>query len=258
MSDALSSEQEKFKDAYIRSRGYWAEFNDGLLRHNPRWLAGHLAYADAVQSEGPLGERARELIFIAVDASTTHLYQQGLEIHISKALAAGCSTTDIIEVLLIAALQGLDSVTAGVAMLVEEAGPLVSVDLIRSKPILDRFAAVFDARPDWLAVIATLAPRYAQALVDLMELAEDEAQLTPRERVLVRLALSSSPTHLNREAMRGEMRTALKIGVTPREILEVFQLVGLLGLHACVDSIPAVMSADAAARMSANPSKKRP
>ncbi|MBB6427883.1 carboxymuconolactone decarboxylase family protein [Sphingopyxis sp. JAI128] len=243
MSITLSPDEERFKEAYIRSRGYWVEFNDGLLRHNPRWLRAHLAYADTIQEEGPLGERIRELIFVAVDASTTHLYTRGLEIHIRKALAANCSAADLIEVLLISAVQGLDSVVAGVAILAEEAGRDFEGDGEIATALLDRYASIFGDRPDWLSHVALLAPGYARALIDLAEIAEADAGLTPRERTLVRLALAASPTHLNREAMRTETRHALDAGASPAEILEVFQLVGLLGMHACVDGIPAVIAA---------------
>ena len=243
MSITLSPEEERFKDAYVRSRGYWVEFNDGLLRHNPRWLRAHLAYADIIQKEGPLDERMRELIFIAVDASTTHLYTRGLEIHIRKAFAANCSAADLIEVLLIAAVQGLDSVVAGVSILAEEAGSGFEGEGDVASALLDRYASLFGDRPEWLSHVAFIAPGYARALVELAEIAEADAGLTPRERTLVRLALAASPTHLNREAMRTETRRALNAGASPAELLEVFQLVGLLGMHACVDGIPAVIAA---------------
>jgi len=245
MSITLTPEEQAFKDAYVRSRGYWVAFNDGLLRYNPRWIEGHLAYADAVQSEGPLDVRTRELIFIAVDASTTHLYLQGLDIHIREAFASGCSAADLIEVLLIAAMQGLDSVIAGVELLTELAPATAAIDELIVVQLLDRYAAVRGDRPTWLAVVATMTPLYAQALVDLIEIDARQARLTDRERALIRLSLAASPTHLNRPAMRSEIRAAMVAGATSAEILEVFQLVGLLGLHACVDGIPAVIAADA-------------
>ena len=245
MSITLTPEEQAFKDAYVRSRGYWVAFNDGLLRYNPRWIEGHLAYADAVQSEGPLDVRTRELIFIAVDASTTHLYLQGLDIHIREAFASGCSAADLIEVLLIAAMQGLDSVIAGVELLTELAPATAAIDELIVVQLLDRYAAVRGDRPTWLAVVATMTPLYAQALVDLIENDAGQARLTDSDRALIRLYLAASPTHLYRPAMRSEIRAAMVAGATSAEILEVFQLVGLLGLHACVDGIPAVIAADA-------------
>jgi alkylhydroperoxidase/carboxymuconolactone decarboxylase family protein YurZ len=242
----LTADDAAFKEAYIRSRGYWVQFNDDLLRTNPSWLKSHLAYADTTRSEGPLDDRMRELIYIAVDASTTHLYLQGLDVHLRKAFELGCSAGELIEVLLIAATQGLDSIAAGVAILAEEVPAVAAADETSAAPVLDRYAEIHGDRPAWLAIAATMFPRYADALVDLLEVAEAEARLTPRERALIRVGLAASPTHLDRDAMRTATRAALAADASPAEILQVLQLVSLLGMHACVDGVPAVMAAQIA------------
>lgn len=221
------------------------EFNDGLLRHAPRWLAAYLAYAEAPARDGPLTPRLRELIYVAVDASTTHMFSEGLHLHVDMALKAGCTPGELIEVMQIATLQGLDSVVAGAEILAEEA-PAAGLALPATGnggDLLQRYEAARGDRPAWLGLVAAMAPRYAEALMALIEVAEEEATLTARERALIRLALAASPTSLNRSAMRTETRAALRAGAAPEDVLEVFQLVAHLGIHACVDGVPAVLRA---------------
>ncbi len=113
-------DKQAFKRAYIEARGYWAPFNEGLLEHSPEWLEAYLAYSSTPARVGPLSARMRELIYVAVDGSTTHLFQAGLEIHVRIALDAGCTPGELIEVLQIATMQGLDSVELGLTVLQEE------------------------------------------------------------------------------------------------------------------------------------------
>lgn len=235
----LTPEQQAFKDEYIRARGYWVPFNDGLLRYSPEWLKAYLTYAAAPAREGPLSPRMRELIYVAVDTSTTHMFTQGLDIHIRAALGVGCSAGDLIEVMQIATMQGLDSVAAGMAILAEET-TLPDGDV---SPLLDRYAALFGDRPEWLAAVARIMPDYAEALVTLLATADREGTLSARERAIIRLALAAAPTHLDRGAMRTEIRRALAVGATVEELTQVFQLVAHLGIHACVDGVPLIVAA---------------
>lgn len=116
----LSEAQKRFKADYIRDRGYWVPFNDGLLQHAPEFLEVYAAYAGLPARTGPLSVQIRELIYVAVDTSTTHMFGQGLEIHIKAALAAGCTPTQLIETMELATAQGLDSVSRGIGIVVEE------------------------------------------------------------------------------------------------------------------------------------------
>lgn len=241
----LSPEQQAFKDEYIRARGYWVPFNDGLLAYSPEWLAAYLAYAGAPARGGAIDARLRELIYVAVDTSTTHMFAQGLDIHIRAALAVGCTAGELIEVMQIATMQGLDSVAAGMAILADEAGALgiaLPDHNIRGE-LLDRYESVFGDRPDWLAAVARVTPDYAVALVDLLVTADRHGRLPAKDRALIRLALAASPTHLDRDAMRVEVRRALAAGATPEQVATVFQLVAHLGIHACVDGVPLIVAA---------------
>lgn len=222
------AEKQAFKCAYVEARGYWAPFNDGLLEYSPEWLEAYLAYSSTPARTGPLSARMRELIYVAVDGSTTHLFAAGLEVHIRIALHVGCSPAELVEVLQIATLQGLDSVALGMEVLAQELAK-------RGSPLV--------GPQDWLSVAARVSPEWASALTQLQATADGTSRLTACERALIRLALAASPTHLNESAVRVEVRSALDAGASVGEIAQVFQMVAHLGLHACTDGIPVVMRA---------------
>lgn len=238
-----AEERDSFRQAYVAARGYWAPFNDGLLEHSPEWLRTYLAYSSTPARVGPLSPRMRELIYVAVDGSTTHLFMAGFEIHARIALSVGCTVDELVEVMQIATMQGVDSVALGMDVLAEEmtAAGCTPPEDPAAEALLDRYAKLFGDRPRWLAMSAHLSPEWGEALVTLLETGEQDSRLSQLERTLIRLALASSPTHLNANAVRVETRRALALGGSPEEIAQVFQLVAHLGIHACSDGIPAIV-----------------
>src|SRR3712207_7072429 len=61
---ALTPEQEAMKAAYIRARGYWKPWTEGLLRMSPNFLNAYASYAGHPAAHGPLSpamcERSEE------------------------------------------------------------------------------------------------------------------------------------------------------------------------------------------------------
>ena len=67
-----------------------------------------------------------ELISIALDASSTHMYAFGTRRHIKAALKAGAAVEEIMEVLKLCVAQGVQSCNLGVPILAEELSQLSS------------------------------------------------------------------------------------------------------------------------------------
>jgi alkylhydroperoxidase/carboxymuconolactone decarboxylase family protein YurZ len=61
-----------------------------------------------------------ELLSIAFDASYTHLYAPGTRRHIKAALEAGATMEEIMEVLKLCVVQGIQACNSGVPILAEE------------------------------------------------------------------------------------------------------------------------------------------
>ena len=61
-----------------------------------------------------------ELLSIALDASYTHMYAPGTRRHIHNALRAGATMAEIMEVLKLCVVQGVQTCNLGVPILAEE------------------------------------------------------------------------------------------------------------------------------------------
>jgi alkylhydroperoxidase/carboxymuconolactone decarboxylase family protein YurZ len=250
----LTEEQERFKAAYIASRGYWVPFNDGLLHYAPEFLTQYLAYASVPVQTGPLSVRDRELIYVAIDTSTTHMFGQGLGIHVRAALAAGCSPLELIEVMEIATAQGLDSVSGGIGIVIEElaaAGLAGDTDAralsAEEQAARDDYRTRFGDWPQWCDQLLRRDCAYFVAMTRMLDGPALTGALDQRSRCLVTFALAAAPTHLSRPAMRESARRAIAAGVSGAELFQVLQLVAHLGIHACVIGVPEIMAAVGAA-----------
>jgi alkylhydroperoxidase/carboxymuconolactone decarboxylase family protein YurZ len=112
--------RKALRDQFIEARGYWNEFWDGLLTLSPEFFEAYLAFSSVPWKTGVLEPKFKELIYIAIDASTTHLYEPGLRQHIRNALGYGASAAEIMEVLQLTSVLGIHTCTLGVPVLLEE------------------------------------------------------------------------------------------------------------------------------------------
>jgi alkylhydroperoxidase/carboxymuconolactone decarboxylase family protein YurZ len=119
-SDEKGSREALLKAEFIRARGYWARVWDQMLELSPDFFEAYTRLSSIPWNSGPLPPKVKELIYIALDASPTHLYEPGLRIHIRNALRLGASIEEIGEVLQLAVTVGAHSCTVGLPVLFEE------------------------------------------------------------------------------------------------------------------------------------------
>jgi alkylhydroperoxidase/carboxymuconolactone decarboxylase family protein YurZ len=117
---ALSPRQKELKAAFIEVRGYWSSFWDGLLFLDPDFFEAFLNFSAVPWRNGLLEPKIKEFIYIAIDASTTHLYEPGLRVHIQNALRYGATQAEIMEVYELVSVLGMHTCTMGVPILLEE------------------------------------------------------------------------------------------------------------------------------------------
>ncbi len=121
MSEELSERQKQLKEKFIKERGYWSEGIWGqVLSLDPDFFEAYLNFSAVPWKTGVLPPKIKELIYIAIDASTTHLYEPGLRQHISNALKYGATKEEIMEVLELTSVLGIHTCTMGVPILAEE------------------------------------------------------------------------------------------------------------------------------------------
>ena len=73
----LDARRQKLKDEFIAARGYWSELWDGVLQLSPEFFEAYSAFSSVPWKHGTLPPKIKELIYVAIDASTTHLYNPG-------------------------------------------------------------------------------------------------------------------------------------------------------------------------------------
>lgn len=117
VSDA---ERQAMKEEFIRIRGYWGEFWDQVLTLSPAFFRAYLRFSAVPWEAGHLAPRLKELIYIAIDSNTTHLYDQGLRVHIRNAVKQGATPAEIMQVLQLAATIGMQTFEVGMPLLDEE------------------------------------------------------------------------------------------------------------------------------------------
>ena len=104
----------------MRASGEWNAAWDEIAKMDPEWLESFLAMGMKPRLRGVLEPKVWELIAIAVDAATTHLYGPGVRRHIKKALELGASQDEIMAVLEGVAVLGIHSCALGFPILAEE------------------------------------------------------------------------------------------------------------------------------------------
>lgn len=128
--DILAEPMDEESSALWRKRvgdgKYWEAFEasfpkflETLLRLSPEGFEAFFEVSSLPWKSGQLSARLKELMYIAIDASTTHLHHEGLRFHIQNALSIGATKEEIAEVILLAAEQGRNSIEMGLAALTE-------------------------------------------------------------------------------------------------------------------------------------------
>lgn len=227
-----SLEQKRIKDKFIAARGYWRPWTDTILNLHPAFLERYADYAGQPARKGPLSPRMVELVYVALDASSAHMYGPGLTTHLKGALNAGATPFDVLDVLHLVAMQGLEAVYAGTAILAEELGAQ-KPDNSQSNgvPIGDEFKAAHPVAASLIEDLARFDAEYAQVVMDFIEFGGTGKGLSDNERLLVQIALNACFTAFNPAAMRLHIRAALNKGIPASEILQVIQLGAHLSVH---------------------------
>ncbi|WP_100809722.1 MULTISPECIES: carboxymuconolactone decarboxylase family protein [unclassified Microbacterium] len=114
----LTARQARIKAEMLERRGYWPEVFEPLLRLDPDFFEASAQFQDLAY-EGEIDAKTRELIFTAIDTSTTHMYANAQR-HIELALAFGASPREVMATLELTSLIGVKSYVAGIAALGEQ------------------------------------------------------------------------------------------------------------------------------------------
>jgi alkylhydroperoxidase/carboxymuconolactone decarboxylase family protein YurZ len=244
MSEARKA---KIKQDFIDARGYWSRGWDPLLDIAPDYFEAYSKLSSVPWKTGTLSPKVKELLYIAIDSSITHMYEPGLRVHIRNAVRHGATRDEIMEVYQLTSSIGVHAVTMGVPALLDAMQQAGMPD-VAAQPMTQRqeqLKATFIANrgywsPLWDGVLA-LSPDFFEAYSEFSSVPWKTGSLEPKIRELVYIAVDAAATHMYETGTRIHMENALRVGATPEEIMEVLALVSVLGVHTISMGLPVLL-----------------
>ncbi|MYZ46909.1 carboxymuconolactone decarboxylase family protein [Propylenella binzhouense] len=243
----LSAEQLELKRDFVANRGYWNEFWDGMLTLSPDFFRAYLNFSSVPWKTGTLEPKIKELVYIAIDIATTHLYEPGLRVHLRNAMTYGATLEEIMEVYQLASVLGMHTFTMGMPVLVDEfrkAGRSAEFEAPMDERRLALKAEYMRHRGYWHEHWDGLLksdPDFFAAYVALATVPWKTGRLEPKVKELIHIAIDASTTTLYEPGLRIDIQNALNRGATKDEIMEVYQLVSALGMHTCIMGVPVLL-----------------
>lgn len=247
----LTARQEELKARFIDVRGAWGDPWESILRLDPGFLEAYLEFSAVPWRKNHLDDKVKEFVYIAADAAATHLYTPGIRQHIRAALAFGATKEEVMEVLELTSTLGIHAANIGVPLLLElleEAG-------LRDGPaelsehqrrLKEEFTA---SRGYWHSFwdgLLELDPELFEAYTEFSSVPWRTGVLEPKVKELIYCAFDAAATHLYVPGLRLHMRNAIGYGATAGEILEVLEIVSVIGIHAATVAAP-ILEEEAAA-----------
>jgi alkylhydroperoxidase/carboxymuconolactone decarboxylase family protein YurZ len=108
----------------VRALGQWNDAWNPFVELDPAWTDQFMASGLAIYAGGLMSPKLVEFLSIALDASYTHMYGPGTRRHIKAALKLGATPDEIMEVLKLCVVQGVQACNLAVPILRDEIAKL--------------------------------------------------------------------------------------------------------------------------------------
>jgi len=103
-----------------RAKGDWNPLWDDLLKIDPEFIEAYLNFRAVPHKKGPIPPKYKELILIAINAATTHLYGPGVRRHMQNSFKFGASPNEVLECIQLTTVMGIHSCNLAIPILLEE------------------------------------------------------------------------------------------------------------------------------------------
>ena len=103
-----------------KAKGDWNPLWDQLLALDPQFMEAYLNFRSVPQKNGPLPQKYKELILVAINAATTHLYGPGVRRHMQNAFAHGATPEEVLEAIQLTTVMGIHACNLAIPILLEE------------------------------------------------------------------------------------------------------------------------------------------
>ena len=195
--------------------------------------------------EGHLPPKVKEFIYIAIDSATTHMYEPGLRIHLRNAFKLGATKEELMEVYELVSIMGMHTISMGVPVLLDElrsAGMPVDRTLsAEQQKLKDEFIAARGWWTDFWDDFLIMDVEMFRAFLAFSTVPWKKGFIEPKVKEFIYIAIDVATTHLYEPGLRIHIRNAFKYGATKEEIMEVFELVSILGMHTISMGVPVLV-----------------
>ena len=117
----LTEREAAIKEEFSRVRGFWTPTLDVMVRLDADFFDAYLKYSSIPAQRNALSPKVREFVWIAINVSSTHLYEEGIHVHVRNALAHGATAEELLAVFEQAVLMNIETPALGLSILREEA-----------------------------------------------------------------------------------------------------------------------------------------
>lgn len=242
MPDDLSDRQHEIKDRFVEERGFWSDVHAEVLRIDPEYIERYREFSSYPWKHGTLDPKIREFIYVAIDSSTTHLYNLGTKVHIDNALERGATVEEILAVLEITSTVGFHSMISGAKAISETYDREVKTDGDNEAPIED-LPAQFSHMSETVAFLEEADPGFLREFSRFANHCYSADVLDPSTRAVIEFAVTVAVTHMDERFVYAHAKQARQDGVSMDELLEVCELVSVLGFHTTTESVPLLVEA---------------
>lgn len=240
---SLTEKQQQAREAFDRSGSTWNASWDSLLRLDAGFVEAYAGFAAVPWQKNHLPNKVKAFIAIVASANATHLYHPGIQEHIRVALDNGATREELVEVLQLLSTVGIHAANVGVPVLLQ----VLEEEGMRNGPEpLDAHrenlkASFIDNRGYWHDTwegLLELDPELFDAYVEFSSLPWREGVLEPKVKELMYCAFDAAATHLYVPGLKLHMRNALRYGATKEEIMEMLEIVSVIGIHGALAAAP--------------------
>jgi alkylhydroperoxidase/carboxymuconolactone decarboxylase family protein YurZ len=239
----LTPAQQTIKDDFIRLRGSWSEAWERILELDAGFLRAYLNLSAVPARHQALAPKVREFVFVAADAAATHLYAPGIRQHMRSALEFGASAAELMEVLELTSTLGIHACNIGVPLLLEvlaeeglRPGPAPLTE--RQEALKAEFTRNRGYWHEFFDGLLELDPDLFAAYADFSSVPWKSGVLEPKVKEFIYIAFDAAATHLYVPGLKVHLRNAVRLGATVPELMEVLEVVSVIGIHAATVGAP--------------------
>jgi alkylhydroperoxidase/carboxymuconolactone decarboxylase family protein YurZ len=222
------------------STGPWDNLALAKFRQwEPQWVDQCLKMSQDPWTSGVLPRKDVELISLAVNAACTNLNAEGTRRHIRAALEAGATREEILMIIKIGSLLSIHTASLGAPILLEEAkaAGVKRTPKKAATPVCDKMKAAGQWNTAWDAFFE-MDPAWTEAIIAASLPVYTSGVFTPKMAELLSIAVDASITHMYAPGTRRHIQSALKVGATMEEIMEVFKICVSQGMQASNLGVP--------------------